>query len=69
MSKYSNHVVRNHRGGWSVRKEGSDKADRVFHSREAAIRYARELSKHEGSDLVIHSMDGRIKSKDSYSIN
>ena len=66
MRKHSNHVVRNTRGGWSVKKEGSDKAQRVFNTQKEAIDYAVKLSKEEKNEVVVHSANGRISSKDSY---
>ena len=67
MSKTrSNHVLPNPNGGWTVKKEGSGRALRVFENREDAIRYARHISIAERSEIVIHSRDGRIRDKDSY---
>jgi len=60
------HVFNNPEGGWSVKKSGSEKAIKVFDTREEAIEFAKEKSKQERNDLVIHSKDGRIQSKDSF---
>lgn len=60
------HVFNNQHGEWSVKKSGSEKAIKVFVTREKAVAFAREKSKQERNDLVIHSKDGRIQSKDSY---
>lgn len=65
-SNRSNHVVANFNGGWSVRREGSDRAQRVFNTQKEAIEYARNLSKKERNDLIVHSKNGRIQSKNSY---
>jgi hypothetical protein len=66
MSKKSSHVVPNVNGGWSVKKEHSSKAIKRFDNQQDAIKYAKEISKNEKGELIIHSRDGRIRQKDSY---
>jgi len=63
----SYHVYRDAHGKWCVKKSGSVKAIKSFEAREDSIEFAKKLSKEENNDLVIHSIDGRIKSKESYS--
>ena len=60
------HVFENTNSKWSVKKSGTEKAIKIFNSREKAIAFAQEKSKSERNDLVIHSKDGRIRSRDSY---
>jgi len=60
------HVVRNPKGGWSVRESGASRATRVFDSQADAVRFAKELSKRQGGDLFVHRSDGRIRERDSY---
>jgi hypothetical protein len=60
------HVFKNPESGWSVKKSGSEKAVKVFVKRKEAIEFAKEKSRQERNDLVIHSKDGRIQSKDSF---
>ncbi len=66
MGKKSNHVVTNPSGGWSVKKSGADKAARTFNNKDKAVVYAIKISKREGSEVVIHGRDGRIRDKSSY---
>jgi hypothetical protein len=66
MSRKSYHVVANSAGGWSVRKEGADKAERVFSVKGAAISFARSVTRRTGGEIVIHSADGRIRDKNTY---
>jgi uncharacterized protein YdaT len=66
MSKKSQHVVPNQKGGWSVRKSGSSRATRVFDTQKEAIEYAKDLAKKEQSEIYIHRRDGTISDKNSY---
>lgn len=67
MSKKSNHVVpSSERGGWAVKKSGSATATKSFNRKEDAIKYGRELSRNEKTELYIHKKDGRIQDRSSY---
>ena len=66
MARKSHHVVKNSKGGWSVKKAGSERASKNFDTKIKAQQYGRNLSKKEGSELVIHGRDGRIQRKDSH---
>lgn len=60
------HVTRHPGGGWQVRGAGNDKATKVTDTQKQAINAAREIAKHQKSEVVIHGADGRIRDKDSY---
>jgi hypothetical protein len=62
----SRHVVSTVGGGWSVKKEGADRASKRFSTKDAAISWGRKQSIKDRSDLVIHRRDGMIAGKDSY---
>jgi len=67
MSKKNVHVVP--RGGgdsWAVKKAGNDRASSVHPTQEKAINAAIPVAKKEGSGVVIHRPDGRIRDSDSY---
>ncbi len=67
MSKKSNHVVPSKkRGGWAVKKSGSAIASKSFDRKEDAVKYGRELSRREKTELYIHKRDGRIQDRNSY---
>jgi hypothetical protein len=66
MTKKSTHVVPDPNGGWSVKKEGASRASKRFDKKQDAIIYARNISKNQGAEFVIHRPDGTIHSKDSY---
>ena|SRR5215203_5542516 len=60
------HVVPSVDGGWSVKKEGADRASKRFPTQDAAESWGRMQSIKEQSALVIHRRDGTIAQKNSY---
>jgi len=68
MTPKPNHVIPSseQNGGWVVKKSGSAKVSKSFDRKEDAIKYARELSRKEGTDLYIHKKDGLIQERNSY---
>ena len=67
MTRKSNHVIpSNEQGGWAVKKSGSSRISRSFDRKEEAVRYGRELSKREQTELYIHKKDGLIQERNSY---
>lgn len=66
MTRNTQHVVPNPNGGWSVKKGGASRATKTFNTQQAAISYARKVSRNQGSELYVHKRDGTIRSKDSY---
>ncbi|OQB41237.1 MAG: hypothetical protein BWY06_00924 [Candidatus Latescibacteria bacterium ADurb.Bin168] len=65
MATKSHHVVPSPQGGWSVVKAGAARASKRFETQAAAVDWARELSKKQGSTLFVHRRDGTIARKDS----
>lgn len=53
------HVVKRD-SGWAVKKEGTQRASRVFKTKEEAVKGAQKYKK-SGSDVVIHKKDGSIQ--------
>ena len=60
------HVVPNPDGGWMVKGEGNSKATAITATQAEAIDIARKIAKNQGSELVIHGRDGKIREKDSH---
>lgn len=60
------HVTKNPGGGWRVTGEGNSKATKITRTQQQAINVARQISKNQKSELVIHGQDGRIRQKDSH---
>lgn len=65
MSKKNQHVVP-HPEGWAVKAEGADKASAVFSTQKEAIGRGREIAQNQGSELLIHGQNGRIRERDSH---
>jgi hypothetical protein len=66
MSTRSHHVVPTIDGGWSVTKEGANRALRVFTTKDAAVSWGRKQSIKARSELIIHGRDGMIIDRNSY---
>lgn len=66
LARKSHHVVPAPRGGWNIVKGGSLRASKHFQRKQDAIARAKEISKRQGTDLVIHKKDGTIENVASY---
>lgn len=66
MARKSHHVVPNPEGGWNVKKGGADRASKTFEKKEKAVDFARQVSRNQRTELVIHKKDGTIQSADSH---
>jgi uncharacterized protein YdaT len=61
--KKTHHVVKNPSGGWSVKKGGAERASGTYKTQSEATKAAVKISQNQGSRVVVHGMDGRIKKK------
>lgn len=59
------HVVP-HQQGWANLRGGASRATSVHDTKREAEQAAREQSRREGSELVVHGLDGKIQLKDSH---
>ncbi len=66
MSEKNQHVVPTPKGKWGVRGEGNSKITKETNTQAQATDTAREIAKHQHSEVVIHGKDGKIRDKDSY---
>ncbi len=66
MSRQTHHVVPNGGNGWVVERGGAERATRVLPTKQEAIDYAREVSRNQQTELVIHGRDGVIQRSDSH---
>jgi hypothetical protein len=62
----SHHVVPNAEGGWDIKRGGGERSSGHFDTKQPAVDRAREISRNQGSELVIHNRDGRISQSDSH---
>jgi len=60
------HVVSNPNGGWDIKKDNAKRASAHFDNKQDAINKAREISRNQRTELVIHNKDGKIARKDSH---
>lgn len=60
------HVMPHPDGGWQVKGEGNSRATVRTPTQKDAINIARPIAQHQGSELIIHRPDGRIRDKDSH---
>ncbi|MES9895815.1 MAG: DUF2188 domain-containing protein [Candidatus Thiodiazotropha endolucinida] len=62
----THHVVPNQKGGWDVKKGGSNRASVHTETKSEAIKIARQISKNQNTELKIHNLNGRISGSDSH---
>lgn len=60
------HITHNSNGGWNVIGEGNSRPTKILSTKKDAIEYGRIIAINQGSELVIHGLNGRIQDKDSY---
>ena len=65
-TRKEHHVVPNSEGGWDIKKAGGERAIKHLPTKEEAVNIAREISKNQGTELVIHGKNGKIQEKDSH---
>jgi Uncharacterized protein conserved in bacteria (DUF2188). len=60
------HVTPRPDGGWQVKGEGNNKATAITDTKQQAVNIAREISRNQQSELVVHNKNGQISQKDSH---
>ncbi|QRM18990.1 DUF2188 domain-containing protein [Dechloromonas sp. TW-R-39-2] len=65
MTKRNQHVVPRN-DGWAVKGAGAERATVVVNTQQEAIERARNIARHQGTELLIHGRDGRIRERDSH---
>ena len=66
MPHKSIHVVPNPKGGWDIKKGGVERRSGHEETKKDAVGRARELSRKQGAELVIHNKNGKIAIKNSH---
>jgi hypothetical protein len=66
MSKGKNQHVVKHDDGWAVKGAGNEKATKVTETKQQAIDVAKNIAKHQHSELIIHGKNGQIQEKNTY---
>ena len=60
------HVTPHPDGGWQVKGAGNSRATARTETQSQAIDIARDISRNQQSELVIHRPNGQIRDKDSH---
>ncbi len=66
MVSKNQHVAPHPDGGWQVKGEDNSRATARTITQKDSIDIARGIARNQGSELVIHRPDGRIRDKDSH---
>lgn len=59
------HVVRRE-DGWAVRGEGNSRDTARTNTQQEAIERATDIARRQGSEVLIHGRDGKIRERNSY---
>jgi Uncharacterized protein conserved in bacteria (DUF2188) len=65
MSGRNQHIVPRE-DGWAVRGEGNSRDTSHHGTQGEAIDAGRDIARNQGSELLIHDREGRIRARDSY---
>ena len=53
-------------GRWGIRGEGNTRLTALYDRQAEAINAARQISRNQASELIIHGANGRIRERDSH---
>lgn len=60
------HVTPHPDGHWQIKAAGSKRETKVTSTQAQAVTIARRIATHQGSELLIHGRDGKIRARDSH---
>ncbi len=60
------HVIHTQQGSWRVKRTGAERATSVHSTQSAAIGKAKQLAKESSGNVIVHGVDGMIKSTRTY---
>lgn len=66
MSKGKNQHVVPHENGWAVKGAGNTRATIVTDTQKEANQIATQIAKNQGSEVLIHGENGRIRERNTY---
>ncbi len=66
MARDTHHVVHNPNGGWDVKRGGGQRASAHVDTKVEAEKIGREISKNQGTEFIVHGLDGKIQRSDSH---
>lgn len=65
MARKEIHIVP-HGGNWAVKRPGAERASSVHPTQGEASDRAHDMGRRDGSEVVTHGRDGKIRESDSY---
>lgn len=63
------HLVPDSDYGWTVRRANSERISAHADTKAEAERLGREISRNQGTEFIIHGLDGRIQRRDSHGVD
>lgn len=66
MARDTHRVMPHKNGGWQVKRDGAKRASHVADTKAEAEKLGREISRNQGTELQVHTQDGRVGSSDSH---
>ncbi len=66
MARDEHHVIPNPNGGWDVKRNNAQRVSLHTETKAEAIKGGRQISRNQGTELVIHGRDGKIRNSDSH---
>lgn len=66
MARKEHHVVPNPGGGWDGKRSGAQRASVHGGTKAEVERRTKEISRNQGTELIIHGKDGKIQRADSH---
>jgi hypothetical protein len=66
MARDTHHVVYNPKGRWDVKRGGGQRASVHKDTKAEAEKVGREISRNQGTEFIIHGVDGKIQRSDSH---
>lgn len=66
MARKTHHVVHSPSGGWIVKRGGAKRASGHYTTKREAVIAGRKMSRNQGTEFLIHGLNGMIQSSDSH---
>ena len=66
MARKTHHIVHNPNGGWDIKRGGSTRSSGHFDKKSDAVNVGRQISRNQGTEFIIHGLNGRIQTTDSH---
>lgn len=66
MVKKTQHVIKNTKSGWAVKKGGASRYTESYRTQQQAIDYGIKIAKKQNAEFYIHTEDGRVGGKELF---